>query len=232
MSCGRRDQQDLADARQHQHRQRIVDHRLVVDRQQLLADRRVTGYSRVPEPPARMIPFEWSSLMRLWSFVFPSQAQAFALIGRRWQTRSTQRGCRVPCNGRRAQCRRRNSCSRPPAQRSLDLAGVDGVAAVVAGAVLDESRSATSTGRGAGPAATRSTIAADGPHHVEVRLFAVAADVVGLARLAAGQHPPQRPAMVLDIQPVADLLPVAVDRQRLPLRALRIISGISFSGNW
>ena len=39
-------------------RQRIVDHRLVVDRQQLLADARsVSGYSRVPEPPARMMPF-------------------------------------------------------------------------------------------------------------------------------------------------------------------------------
>ena len=28
----RRDQQDIANSRQHQHRQRIVDHRLVVDR--------------------------------------------------------------------------------------------------------------------------------------------------------------------------------------------------------
>ena len=35
---GRGDHRDLADARQHQHRQRIVDHRLVVDRQKLLGD--------------------------------------------------------------------------------------------------------------------------------------------------------------------------------------------------
>ena len=35
----RRDQQDIANSRQHQHRQRVVDHRLVVDRQQLLVDR-------------------------------------------------------------------------------------------------------------------------------------------------------------------------------------------------
>ena len=34
----RRNQQDVADSCQHQHRQRIVDHRLVVDRQQLLVD--------------------------------------------------------------------------------------------------------------------------------------------------------------------------------------------------
>ena len=35
---GRRDQQNVANAGQHQRRQRIVDHRLVVHRQQLLAD--------------------------------------------------------------------------------------------------------------------------------------------------------------------------------------------------
>ena len=34
---GRRDQEDLADARQHQRGERVVDHRLVVDREQLLA---------------------------------------------------------------------------------------------------------------------------------------------------------------------------------------------------
>ena len=35
---GRRDDQDLADARHHQRRQRVVDHRLVVDRHELLRD--------------------------------------------------------------------------------------------------------------------------------------------------------------------------------------------------
>ena len=55
------DDQDVADARQHQRRQRIVDHRLVVDRQELLADHAGRGYSRVPEPPARMMPFTWPS---------------------------------------------------------------------------------------------------------------------------------------------------------------------------
>jgi hypothetical protein len=36
---GRGDDQDVADPRQHQGADRIIDHRLVVDRQQLLADR-------------------------------------------------------------------------------------------------------------------------------------------------------------------------------------------------
>ena len=40
---GRRDQQHVADAGEHQRRQRIVDHRLVVDRQELLAHRAGDG---------------------------------------------------------------------------------------------------------------------------------------------------------------------------------------------
>ena len=35
----RGDDQDVADASQHQHRHRIIDHRLVIDRQQLLVHR-------------------------------------------------------------------------------------------------------------------------------------------------------------------------------------------------
>ena len=50
-SRGVDDQQELADARQHQRRQRVVDHRLVVNRQQLLADghgHRVQACARAP----------------------------------------------------------------------------------------------------------------------------------------------------------------------------------------
>ena len=54
---GRGDDEHLADAGHHQRRQRVVDHRLVVDRHELLAMPRVMGCSRVPEPPARMMPF-------------------------------------------------------------------------------------------------------------------------------------------------------------------------------
>jgi hypothetical protein len=44
------DQQDLTDSRQHQGRQRVVDHGLVIDRQQLLADR--PGHRVQPGPRA------------------------------------------------------------------------------------------------------------------------------------------------------------------------------------
>src|ERR1700730_2419305 len=46
---GRRDEQDVADTRQHQNRQRVIDHRFVVDREDLLVD----GESRGVEPRAR-----------------------------------------------------------------------------------------------------------------------------------------------------------------------------------
>ena len=58
---------------------------------------------------------------------------------------------------------------------------------------------------------------ADAADDLDVRLLAVAADVVGLARLAAVKHAPQGPAVVLDEQPVADVHAVAVDRQLLAL---------------
>jgi hypothetical protein len=49
MGCG--DDEDVPEAGQHEHRQRVVDHRLVVDREQLLAHRagnRMKSGARAP----------------------------------------------------------------------------------------------------------------------------------------------------------------------------------------
>ena len=51
-----RDHQYVAYAGKYQRRQWVVDHWLVVDRQQLLASPTVIGCSRDPVPPAKMIP--------------------------------------------------------------------------------------------------------------------------------------------------------------------------------
>ena len=51
------DDQNVLNARQHQGRQRIVDHRLVIDGQQLFGCDHRQRVSRVPAPPARIIPF-------------------------------------------------------------------------------------------------------------------------------------------------------------------------------
>ena len=54
---GGRDDEDLRNARQHEGRQRVVDHRLVVDGDELLPMSQRNRLRRVPEPPARMMPF-------------------------------------------------------------------------------------------------------------------------------------------------------------------------------
>ena len=61
--------------------------------------------------------------------------------------------------------------------------------------------------------------AADRADDVDVLALAVAADVVGLARLARAQDQRQRLGMVLDMQPVAHVLALAVDRQALAAQA-------------
>jgi hypothetical protein len=48
--AGRRDDENVSDAREHEHRQRIIDHRLVVDGKQLLRDGR--GYGMEAGRPA------------------------------------------------------------------------------------------------------------------------------------------------------------------------------------
>ena len=103
---------------------------------------------------------------------------------------------------------------RLPAQFALDLAGVDGVAAVVAGAVRDVG-DLFLVGLAVGARAEFVEHGAEGVDDVEVGLFVPAADVVGLAHPARFENAADGAAMVFDIEPVADLLAVAVDGQRL-----------------
>ena len=52
-------------------------------------------------------------------------------------------------------------------------------------------------------------------HDVDVRFFVPAADVVDLAQLARFKYPANGAAVVFNVQPVADLLAIAVHRQGL-----------------
>ena len=90
---------------------------------------------------------------------------------------------------------------RPPAELALELGGVDGVAAVVAGAVGDPVE-----------------VLGVAPHGLEdhaqdrdVVPLAVGADEVGLPRAAAGQDVPDGRGVVLGVDPVADVLAAAVE---------------------
>ena len=100
-----------------------------------------------------------------------------------------------------------------PSSRSI-LHGVDGVATVVAGAILDVGdlllvRLAVSAW------AEFVEDGAQGMDDVEVGLFVPAADVVNLAHLARLKDAVDGAAVVFHIEPVADLLAVAVNGQRL-----------------
>ena len=94
---------------------------------------------------------------------------------------------------------------RLPAELRVDLRRVDGVATVVAlavGDVLDE-------------VFGLAELLEDGLDHVDVGALIVAADVVDLADASLLQDEVDGTAVVLDIEPVADVLAVAVDRQLL-----------------
>ena len=108
-----------------------------------------------------------------------------------------------------------------PAGLGHQLRARERVAAVVAG------RSFTYWIRLSGLPVSASTLL----HDLDVRQRPVAADVVDLAVAALLQHRQNAAAVVFDVQPVAHLHAVAVDRQRSS-SALAIISGINFSGNW
>ena len=59
-----------------------------------------------------------------------------------------------------------------------------------------------------------------GMYHFQIRLLVPATDVVGLAHNALLQHGRDPFAMVYHIEPVPDLLSVAIDRQTLALQGL------------
>lgn len=90
---------------------------------------------------------------------------------------------------------------RPPAQLALELGGVDGVAAVVAGAVGDPVE-----------------VLGVAPHGLEdhaqdgdVVPLAVGSDEVGLPHPALGEDVPDGRGMVLGVDPVADVLALPVE---------------------
>ena len=94
---------------------------------------------------------------------------------------------------------------RLPAELRVDFRRVDGVAAVVAlavGDVLDE-------------VFGLAELLEDGLDDVDVGALIVAADVVDLADAALLQDQVDGMAVILDVEPVADVLAVAVDRQLL-----------------
>ena len=90
---------------------------------------------------------------------------------------------------------------RPPAQLAPELGGVDGVAAVVAGAVGDPVEVL-----GVAPHGLQ-----DHAQDRDVVLLPIGSDEVGLPRAAPGEDVPDGRAVVLGVDPVADVLAAAVE---------------------
>ena len=91
--------------------------------------------------------------------------------------------------------------SRPPAQLALELRAVDGVAAVVSGAVCDPVEVLGVAAHGL----------EDHAQHGDVVLLPIGADEVGLPHVATGEDVPDGAGVVLGVDPVADVLAAAVE---------------------
>ena len=96
----------------------------------------------------------------------------------------------------------------------MQLAGVDGVTAVMAGTV---GHKGDLLGVWAAILARTQGVqlGADGAHDFQIGFLVPAAHVVGFSRLAGGQHATDSRAVVGDKQPVTDIAAVAINRQRL-----------------
>ena len=90
---------------------------------------------------------------------------------------------------------------RPPAELALELGGVDGVAAVVAGAVGDpvEVLGVAAHGR------------EDHAQNGDIVLLAIGSDEVGLPHAALREDVPDGAGVVLGVDPVADVLALSVE---------------------
>ena len=110
------------------------------------------------------------------------------------------------------------SFGRLPAEFSLYLARVNGVAAIMAGAVRDIGNLfAIALAVRSGAEFVKQC--ANRVDDVDVGFFVPAADVVDLADFARFQYAANGAAMVFDIEPVTDLLSIAIHWQVAYLRA-------------
>src|ERR1700722_1384153 len=103
--------------------------------------------------------------------------------------------------------------ARRPVQFTLDTRTIESIAEVVTGAVRDERNESLATAL----VVPRKLIdnAADLPGHIDVASFGIAADEIGLADAAFRRKAPKRTHLIFDIQPVANVFAVTVDRQGL-----------------
>src|SRR5258708_3601010 len=102
---------------------------------------------------------------------------------------------------------------RLPTKLALDLARINPVAPIVAGPILHESDLLPIGLAVAAGLALVKDVTYE-MHHLKVRLLVRGADIIGLARPASLQHAPDCSTVVRNVEPVTNVLAIAVDRQR------------------
>jgi len=115
-----------------------------------------------------------------------------------------------------------------PAEFGFEAGAVDGVAAVVAGAVFDVGDEvAQARGVETGFFCDELDEAAE---EADILPLVFAADVIGAAGLSFSHDRPDCLVVVLDIEPVADVPPIAVDREGLAFEHVEDHEGDEFFG--
>src|SRR5262249_23222587 len=104
---------------------------------------------------------------------------------------------------------------RLPTKLAFDLARVNSIAPVVPRPIFHEGN-LLSIRLAVTPRLAPVQDVAEVTHHFKIRFLAGRPDIVHLARAPSLQHAPDCGTMVRDVQPVTNVLAIAVDRQRLP----------------
>src|SRR5258708_46738 len=164
----------------------------------------VTGYSRVPAPPASIMPLRGTGALA----IVECDPVAICITG---DIRNPFLIFEVPTD-RLAQAALERFL-RLPTKLAFDLVRINSLAPTVAGPVPHESDLLPIGFVVAARLALVQDVT-DEMHHLKVRLLVRRANIVGLARPASLQHAPDCSAVVRNIEPVTNVLAVAVDRQR------------------
>src|SRR5215471_8255185 len=101
----------------------------------------------------------------------------------------------------------------PPTKLAFDLARIDPVAPVVAGPILHESNLLPIRFAVAARLALVEDIT-EPMQHFKICLLVRGADIVRVSRPASLQHAPDCSAVVSNVQPVANVSAIAIERQR------------------
>lgn len=116
-----------------------------------------------------------------------------------------------------------------PAQLVFQFARIDGIPQVVPRTVGDVGDELLALAFGVAQQPIDG--ADDDFNQVDVLPFVESADIVGFGDAAFVEDQVDGAGVVFDVEPVADILALAIDRQRPAWRMLLMNSGISFSGN-